>query len=128
MSKNSDKKIDVVKPTRPFAWHPQGESLTQQGFKAQTDVNRIIRLRQETGIDPYQDRLEQKNYGFATSKSYFEAACAVKAAETAFQALPARVRAEFDNNPGLWIESIDRPSEGLSEAPKSLPPEDATPA
>jgi len=91
--KNSDSaKLVFGKPSR-----------TQQQFRDECDINNILERFNVTG----QLRVGsvQPEYGdFSGIVDYQSALNAVMAAQDSFLALPAKVRAKFDNDPALFVE------------------------
>lgn len=84
-------------------------SLTQQQFKEDADINTIVERFGITGKMP--DNLRIPTYGDFTGVSDFRSAlAAVEAAERDFMALPANIRADFDNDPQQFLEFADDPS------------------
>jgi len=119
---------------RPFAQDFSGHGKTQQHFKQSCDVNNIVAHYTATGIDPYADRLKQQRFGFASSKTYEEAMRDTAEVNSAFLDLPSAKRAEYQNEPGNWLESLNTAPESLLEAeteptpsPDTPDPEDSTP-
>lgn len=91
--KNSDNSKFVF--TRP--------SRTQQSFRDECDINNILRKFNVTGQLPVGS--VQPEYGdFSGVTDYQSALNAVMAAQDSFLALPAKVRARFDNDPAFFIE------------------------
>lgn len=80
-----------------------GETLTQQHFKDQCDINNIMRRYEKTG----QIDFLQANPGVYDDVSdivdYQEALNIQIAAESAFMALPSKLRKDFDNDPGKFL-------------------------
>lgn len=92
-----DKNSDLAKLvfTRP--------SRTQQSFRDECDINSILRQFNVTGQLPVGS--VQPQYGdFSGITDYQSALNAVMAAQDSFLALPAKVRARFDNDPALFVE------------------------
>lgn len=101
-------------------------------------MNNIINHFRVTGIDPHADRAKNQHFGFASSQTFEEALRNTAEVNSAFENLPSNKRAEFDNNPSLWLDSLG-PAEGpnidedpivdsgASEAPEmaSTEPDDA---
>ena len=91
--KNSDSaKFVFAKPSR-----------TQQQFRDECDINNILERFNVTG----QLRVGsvQPQYGdFSGIVDYQSALNAVMAAQDSFLALPAKIRAKFDNDPALFVE------------------------
>jgi len=78
-------------------------SLTKQSFRDECDINNILRKFNVTGELPVGSF--QPQYGdFSGITDYQSALNAVMAAQDSFLALPAKVRAKFDNDPALFVE------------------------
>lgn len=78
-------------------------SLTQQQFTDECDVNRIVRSHGFTPADISQMRFAD----VSEVVSYEEALQTVRKAQESFSALPADVRARFDNDPAQFVNFID---------------------
>lgn len=92
-----DKNSDLAKLV--FA----GPSRTKQSFRDECDINNILRKFNVTGQLPIGS--VQPQYGdFSGITDYQSALNAVMAAQDSFLALPAKVRAKFDNDPALFVE------------------------
>lgn len=89
-------------------------SLTQQHFKDECDINNILRQFNITGMLP-QSPLSPRYGDFSGIGDYHTALNRVYAAQDEFEALPAQIRARFDNDPANLIEFLDNP-ENRSEA------------
>jgi len=91
--KNSDRsKLIFAKPSR-----------TQQQFRAECDINTILERFNVTGQLPIGS--VQPQYGdFSGIIDYQSALNAVMAAQDSFLALPAKIRARFDNDPALFVD------------------------
>jgi phage internal scaffolding protein len=83
-------------------------TLTQQHFKDETDINNILRQFNITGLLP-ENPLSPRYGDFTGIVDYQSALNAVIAAETEFEALPAQIRAAFNNNPEELINFLDNP-------------------
>lgn len=84
------------------------ESLTQQQFKDESDINLIVKKYQITGELP-----EQKQGIYADVSNipdYQQALEIVKNAEDMFMSLPARLRSQFSNNPEFMLNWIKDPA------------------
>lgn len=85
------------------------EVLTKQCFVAECDVNNIVRKWLISGELPLHGN--GGYYGdFADIGDYQSAVNAVMDAEDAFMNLPARVRAEFENDPAKLLNFLQDPS------------------
>lgn len=110
----------------------QGPSLTEQHHKRETEINGVVSRFMRTGIlgDPNSYR-DMKFGDFSQIGSYQDAQNAIVDAKERFLALPAKVRAEFDNDPGKLLAALSDGSQleklvklGLVSAPA---PEVGTP-
>lgn len=78
-------------------------SLTKQSFKDECDLNVILERFALTGRLPENPRMP--TYGdFMDVSDYHTAMNAVRAADEAFMALPAAIRARFGNDPGAYVD------------------------
>lgn len=83
----------------------QGESLTVQSMTEDADINTLMYRYGITGKMPENPRIPE--YGDFTGVSDYRSAIhAVREAEAGFMALPANVRARFENNPQLLLEFV----------------------
>jgi phage internal scaffolding protein len=81
-------------------------SLAQQHFKDECDINNILRQFNITGLLPEQP-LSPRYGDFTGIGDYHTALNRVIAAQDEFEALPAQIRARFDNDPANLIEFLD---------------------
>jgi phage internal scaffolding protein len=91
-------------------------SLAQQQFKDECDINNILRQFNVTGMLP-EAPLSPRYGDFTGIVDYHSALNAVIAAEDGFMALPAELRARFQNDPEQLINFLDNP-ENKTEAEK----------
>ena len=89
-------------------------SLAQQHFKDECDINNILRQFNITGLLPEQP-LSPRYGDFTGIGDYHTALNRVMAAQDEFDALPALIRARFDNDPSKLIEFLEN-SENRPEA------------
>lgn len=100
-------------------------SLTRQEFKQECDINTIMERYEATGTVSHVNR-QQPVYLDTTLYPGLQGAMdAFREASRAFAALPARVRAEFDNDPEKFVDfaadekNVERMREwGLAEPAK----------
>ena len=94
------KQMDGVKNTLP--------SLTQQQFKDECDINKIMDRYLRTGVlsDPLQNRGIPKYGDYADIGDYMDHMNKVVEANEMFESLPASIRKRFNNNPGELIEFV----------------------
>ena len=84
-------------------------TLAQQHFKDECDINNILRQFNVTGLLP-EAPLSPRYGDFTGIHDYHTALNAVIAADDGFMALPATLRARFQNDPEQLIEFLDNPN------------------
>lgn len=84
-------------------------SMTKQNHKAECDINNIMRRFTKTGVIDHVTRYEPR-YGDVPSQDYHSALITVSSAQELFEELPAVMRKHFDNDPGLFLEYVQDPS------------------
>jgi len=94
--------------------HCEDVSLAQQHFKEECDINTILQKFNITGLLPQQP-LSPRYGDFTGIGDYHTAMNRVIAVQDEFEALPAQIRARFDNDPSQLIEFLDN-SENRPEA------------
>lgn len=78
-------------------------TLAQQNFAEEVDINTIVKRFGITGELPANVRMP--TYGdFTQTIDYHTAMNAIRAADESFYAMPANIRARFDNNPAKFVD------------------------
>lgn len=111
---------------RPIFVFPE-EDKAQQQFKDECDINKIMKRFEKTGILP--ENLHQAVYGdFSEVPSYLDSLNIVNNAQDLFFSLSSRIRAQFDNDPGQFLNFALDPSNseelvkmGLATLPATTP-------
>lgn len=99
-----------------FATVNNEESMTQQSDAKDTDINVIMQRYKVTGQIPL-PRIAP-NYGdFSEVTDYREALERVQYANEVFNSLPAKLRAQFSNNPAEFVDFATNP-ENIDEMRK----------
>nr|QJB19496.1 MAG: internal scaffolding protein [Microvirus sp.]QJB19700.1 MAG: internal scaffolding protein [Microvirus sp.] len=83
---------------------PQGDTLTQQQFIEDCDVNVILKRIAKTGEMPLNANLIAGD--FTQLPSYEEALATVIQAEKSFLEFPAELRQRFSNNPQILMDFL----------------------
>jgi phage internal scaffolding protein len=96
--------------------HCEDASLAQQHFKEECDINTILQKFNITGLLPEQT-LSPRYGDFTGIGDYHTAMNRVIAVQEEFEALPAQIRARFENDQQQLIEFLDN-SENRPEAEK----------
>lgn len=94
--------------TNESGLHCEDASLAQQHFKDECDINNILRQFNITGLLP-EAPLSPRYGDFTGISDYHTALNRVIAAQDEFEALPADIRARFENDPAQLIDFLDNP-------------------
>lgn len=107
-----------------------GELVTKQEFKAECDVYNVLKQFQRTGVINHIARGSPRFEDLPSEVDLQDAMHMIQAAEEAFSALPARLRAKYQNDPGLFLRALEDPSnrEEFVELGILKPPRPADPA
>jgi len=83
-------------------------SMTRQEFALESDINTLMSRFEKSGVPPLGTGIPPR-YLDLTDVPDFQAAMQLMIdAEEAFMALPAKVRREFDNDPGKFVAFAER--------------------
>lgn len=121
--------------------HNTKPSRTKQQFKAECDINTIIARFLKTGTNDFVNKYEPR-YGDVTGIEYQSAMQTVAAAKSLFNAMPAHLRARFENEPAKFLAFVQdeknreearelgllKPKAAPVEAPATPPAPTAAPA
>lgn len=86
-----------------------GKSMTQQHFKEECDINTIMDKYAVNGylVDPLKIRTRKPQFGDFTDMPDFQTAQnTIVEGREAFEALPARIRKYFNNDPALYLSFV----------------------
>ncbi len=128
MSKSTNKR------DRKYAIRFNDDSLTQQSFGNETNINRIMARYKKTGILHARVNANDPMYGdFGESLSYQDALNKINAAQNMFNALPSDIRSMFDNSTVKFLDFVQDPGNndemyelGLLERPKTEIPSETS--
>jgi len=81
---------------------------TEQHHKLECDVNNIIKKYDKTGLITHISKIEAK-YGDLTGMDFKKMRDQVANATSMFEALPAEIRKEFENDPAKLITFMEDP-------------------
>ncbi len=103
-----------------------GKSLTRQSEANACNINTIMAKYDKTGLLPVHNR--ESFYADVSQMGDYQSALEnVRMADDAFMELPAKVRAKFDNEVGLFLDFCSDPGNrdemvemGLVEAPAAV--------
>jgi len=86
--------------------HCEDASLAQQHYREECDINTILQKFNITGLIP-ETPLSPRYGDFTGIGDYHTAMNRVIAVQDEFEALPAQIRARFDNDPANLIEFLE---------------------
>lgn len=111
MRSQSNKKIEVVNGRVRVGVDPSLERVTktQQQFKDQCDVNKIVAKYKTTGHWLHLTSKKGVYADVSQVSDYHESLNKIQSAQAAFAALPAELRLRFNNDPGKLLEFIQDP-------------------
>lgn len=81
-------------------------SMTKQSFKAECDINQILRKWQKTGLVEHVAQFDGRYDDVSGVVDYQDALGQVMAAEEAFASLPSGLRKRFENDPGKFMDFV----------------------
>lgn len=89
----------------------EDESLTQQQFKDECDIDCILRRYDQTGVlvDPLSERRLAQFGDFSNLPSFAEYQNRLAEVSEYFMSLPPDIRSNFANDVGTFIEAIGNP-------------------
>lgn len=102
---------------------PVGESLTQQQFAEEADVNNVMRKYALTGVLPHHEGGLYAD--FSEAVEYKEAMNIVAHANEQFASLSAEVRKRFSNDPAEFLAFVQDPENADEMAKLGLMKEEA---
>lgn len=89
---------------------PVGESMTQQNFKEECDVNNILRRFERDGVVEHLARYQGQYADVSTALGFREAMQVVCDAREAFESLPSGLRKRFGNSPEAFLAFVEDPA------------------
>jgi len=92
-----------VNKNRPTLACPK-EQAAKQSFKEECDINNILKKYEKTGVLPDMIRNNPQYGDFSNVGTYQDAFMVVQKAHEQFNALDARVRDRFQNDPAQFLE------------------------
>lgn len=87
-----------------------GKMMTKQSHKAECDIHTILKQYQRTGIINHINNHKPEFVDLPDSVDFQDSIHVVMRAESAFAALPSKVRDRFSNDPGEFLAAFNDPS------------------
>lgn len=86
--------------------HFTDDGLTQQHFRDETDINKIMDKYSQTGLIDHVNDVKGAYGDFTSVQDYQLHLDQVIAADQAFMALPSAIRKRFENSPAALLEFL----------------------
>lgn len=86
-----------------------GESLTQQHFKEECDINTIMRKYETSGLLNHINQFGGEYGDFLEAPDYHTALNQIMEAQDMFMSLPSKIRAKFGNDPEEFLVFVQDP-------------------
>jgi len=111
---------------------PYDKPLVDQSAVEDCDINNIISRYQRAAVPlPPLDPSRVRYGDFTDVTNFQDAQIRILEAQEMFDALPAKLRARFENDPAMFLDFVDDPNNmdemvklGLVEKPKGVPQEE----
>ena len=84
--------------------------ITEQHHKDSCDIHHIMRKYEQTGICDHIARVQGQYADYLGAPDFQEAQNAIAESKSMFESLPAKLRAEFDNQPGTFVDFMTNPA------------------
>ena len=101
-------RFDLHEP-RTYSFKTIGESMTQQQFKDECDVNNILSKYRKTGLITHLSKHKGEFGDFSSVTDYQTSLARLEQAHDSFQQLPSELRSKFHNDPKNLIEFLADP-------------------
>ena len=95
------------KKVEPF--HTVGESMTQEQFAEESEINNIIRSHDRNGVIEHINRGNAIYGDFSNITDFSEALDQIREAQNEFQQIPSEIREKFQNDAGQFFKFASNP-------------------
>lgn len=85
-------------------------SRTKKEFRDECDINKIVNRFMKTGVLQHVKSFSGSYGDVSVVRDYHESMIVLQQARDAFGALPAKLRARFENDPGKFLEYATNPA------------------
>lgn len=101
--------VTAYGPKKVVEFATEGESLTKQSMKDDADINFIIKQFDKTGVINHRNQYEGDYGDYSEAVTFDEAMRIVADANSMFETVPAKIRKQFGNDPGRFVEFVNNP-------------------
>lgn len=85
---------------------PEGPIITEQSHKDDCDMQIILKRYAQTGVITHNNSLVGEYADYPSDIDFHEAQNIIAEASTMFESVPARIRADFDNDPAKFLAFV----------------------
>ena len=85
------------------------ESMTEQAHKDEVNIQRIMKRYEKTGLIEHVNQHQGTYVDYTNAPDYHTAMTLIANANSVFESVPARIRAEFGNDPAQFLEFMQNP-------------------
>jgi phage internal scaffolding protein len=110
------KKSNIIEFNTPYGKQPprcffetQGESLTQQQFQEETEINNILRSHDRNGVIEHIHRGNAIYADFSNVTDLSDAVIQIREAQQEFLNIPSKIREKFKNDAGEFFKFASNP-------------------
>lgn len=93
-----------------YGFETVGESMTQEHFSEEAEINNIISFHDKTGLIKNVQRGVAQYGDYSEVNEYRESLDLVRQADESFNQLPSHIRKSFNNNAGDFFEFAGNPA------------------
>jgi phage internal scaffolding protein len=94
----------------PRCWFDtEGESLTQEQFAEESEINNILRSHDRNGVIEHINRGNAIYGDFSNITDFSDALDQIKEAQEEFQGIPWQIREKFENDAGQFFKFASNP-------------------
>lgn len=86
-----------------------GDSMAQQQFKDECDINKIMAKYQKSGLVTHVAQYQGRYDDFTVLPDFKTALDTMNEAQAMFLTIPSDIRAQFENDPGKFVEFATDP-------------------
>lgn len=98
-----------VNPKIVEPFNTVGESMTQEQFAQESEINNIIRSYDKNGVIEHINRGNAIYGDFSNITDFSEALDQIKQAQNEFQQIPSEIREKFQNDAGQFFKFASNP-------------------
>ena len=103
--------ITPEKYRRPVRYTSDKPSRTEKAHAEDVNIHNILKRFERTGVVEHINRFQGTYADYIDAPSYQEAMQQIAEAKTMFESVPARIRADFGNDPAAFIAFMQDPNQ-----------------